>query len=437
MRPLACWWLLVSLLAGGQALADADSQQSCREQATCRRPTPQRALTSGPLMIQMSKVSVGKARVNAAEPSHLEDALQLLKLVNDYRTGKGLAAVEVSPALMAVAFAHIRDLLEFRREAGCNMHSWSESHPDWWSGCCYTPDHSEADCMWRKGKEVTWCWETPYSGSIYENAYSGPSDPNSAMNAWKGSSAHNAVILNEGIWSRLNPWPAVGAAIWGGYAVLIFGDRKDGTGPLSSTTVYPHCGPDEYRPAFSLPATTPAPQTTTTVAPSTTSPPTPDFSAVDGGEDRACRDYRGKNSPDFYSVVRAASLKDCQALCATSQVCSGVEYSSGRCEIWTAAIGASKALSGFSCWRYKLPVLQPVDGGSGRACRGASEADNSASYYRVFRWPADIDACRALCGVEEQCKGIEYSSGRCEVWIREGGIQASKSLPGFTCLKVI
>mmetsp|Transcript_73340 Transcript_73340/g.228803 ORF Transcript_73340/g.228803 Transcript_73340/m.228803 type:complete len:186 (+) Transcript_73340:241-798(+) len=35
-----------------------------------------------------------------------------------------------------------------------------------------------------------------------------------------------------------------------------------------------------------------------------------------------------------------------------------------------------------------------------------------------------------------RCKGIEYSpSGRCEVWIRPGGIQATRRVPGFVCLR--
>ena len=32
------------------------------------------------------------------------------------------------------------------------------------------------------------------------------------------------------------------------------------------------------------------------------------------------------------------------------------------------------------------------------------------------------------------CVGVEYSAGRCEVWTRSSGIQASISLTGFVCL---
>mmetsp|Transcript_36480 Transcript_36480/g.81439 ORF Transcript_36480/g.81439 Transcript_36480/m.81439 type:complete len:797 (-) Transcript_36480:98-2488(-) len=77
----------------------------------------------------------------------------------------------------------------------------------------------------------------------------------------------------------------------------------------------------------------------------------------------------------------------------------------------------------------------PVDGGEGRACRGASPSDNSASYYTVFGGMADLGACQAKCTVTPGCQGIEFKSGRCEVWTRAGGIQASIPVRGFTCLR--
>lgn len=397
-------------------------------------------------MIQMSKVqSVGRSHEVTADSQEVMDALELLANINSYRRSKGLEPGEISPALMAVAFAHVQDLNEFRRESGCNMHSWSSSFPDWRTGCCYTPDHSQADCMWSKGREITSCWPSPYRGNIYENSYSGPADPSSAVNAWKRSSAHNAVILNEGIWSRFNPWPAMGAAIWGSYAVLIFGDRKDPNGAFKSSSVYigipqyPHCGPEEYRPPFSMQRTTPAPTTTATTSAavtSTTGPESFEFLPVDGGTNRACRNYRKRNSPDFYTVRSGVdTLSQCQGLCRAAEHCSGVEFSPGRCELWKEAVGATRKLTGFSCYRYGLPNFSEVDGGKGRACRGATATDNSPKHYQVFEGASDIEACKALCGTEPGCKGIEFSTGRCEVWTRDGGIQASKPLPGFTCLR--
>lgn len=39
--------------------------------------------------------------------------------------------------------------------------------------------------------------------------------------------------------------------------------------------------------------------------------------------------------------------------------------------------------------------------------------------------------CKQACRGHAGCKGIEYSSGRCEVWTREEGIQATVPLQGF------
>ena len=34
---------------------------------------------------------------------------------------------------------------------------------------------------------------------------------------------------------------------------------------------------------------------------------------------------------------------------------------------------------------------------------------------------------------EANCKGIEYSPGRCEVWTRAAGIKATAEVSGFEC----
>merc|ERR1712203_62489 len=38
-------------------------------------------------------------------------------------------------------------------------------------------------------------------------------------------------------------------------------------------------------------------------------------------------------------------------------------------------------------------------------------------------------------GARLECKGIEYSNGRCELWMRPEGIGATFGLVGFTCLR--
>eukprot|EP00913_Durusdinium_trenchii_P010801 g10132.t1 len=100
------------------------------------------------------------------------------------------------------------------------------------------------------------------------------------------------------------------------------------------------------------------------------------FRAADGGLNRACRNYAGHNSESFYRVQGdVESLDGCQQECSKFSGC------------WTSL-------------------------------------------------RTSLDACRALCATEDGCKGIEFSAGRCEVWLRAGGIGASKALAGFTCMRM-
>ena len=154
------------------------------------------------------------------------DALELIDLVNEYRGENGLPAIPASPSLCIVGTAHVDDLAfnEPHASASCNLHSWSDAGP--WSPCCYTPDHAAAQCMWDKPSELT-----VYTGNGYENAAGGGFDlsPAEALELWKNSSGHNAVILNQGIWAD-NPWMALGAGVDHGYAVLWFGTEPDPAG---------------------------------------------------------------------------------------------------------------------------------------------------------------------------------------------------------------
>jgi len=113
-------------------------------------------------------------------------------------------------------------------------------------------------------------------------------------------------------------------------------------------------------------------------------------------------------------------------------------------ETWNTACEASSSTTrtttttrSVSSPTTPLPAdrFEPVDGGSDRACRGATPKDNDASYYRVFR-VGSLDDCKARCLSQDRCQGIEHNSGsgRCEVWSRPAGIQASVSFQGYTCL---
>ncbi|CAE7244146.1 Cemip [Symbiodinium necroappetens] len=180
------------------------------------------------------------------------------------------------------------------------------------------------------------------------------------------------------------------------------------------------------------------------------------FAAVDGGVNRACRGASSSdNAPSHYTVIPGIqALGDCQTECIQVVGCVGIEFSSGRCEVWIRPDGiqASIALNGFTCLSYTPPLatttlaltattstraiatrFAAVDGGVSRACRGASSSDNAPSHYTVIPGIQALGDCQAECLQVVGCVGIEFSSGRCEVWIRPDGIQASIALTGFTC----
>ena len=100
------------------------------------------------------------------------------------------------------------------------MHSWSSNGP--WSSCCYTSDHAQAKCIWNKPSELT-----SYKSNGYEISHWSSNSTNAemALDSWKSSSGHNAVIINQGIWK--NPWNAIGIGILEGYAVVWFGNELD------------------------------------------------------------------------------------------------------------------------------------------------------------------------------------------------------------------
>ena len=46
-----------------------------------------------------------------------------------------------------------------------------------------------------------------------------------AINSWKKSSGHNAVIINSGGWN--DKWNAIGIGIYKGFAVVWFGKESE------------------------------------------------------------------------------------------------------------------------------------------------------------------------------------------------------------------
>jgi len=158
------------------------------------------------------------------------EELKLYNLLITYRTEHGLKQIQLSKSLTLVAQTHVRDL-EMNNPAGgnCNMHSWSEKGK--WGACCYTPDHAQAKCMWDKPRQLT-----SYTGNGFEIATGGvgPINAEMAMDSWKGSPAHNDVVLNNGQWEEMH-WNAIGVGIFGEYAVVWFGSEIDKDGEPGKT----------------------------------------------------------------------------------------------------------------------------------------------------------------------------------------------------------
>ena len=163
---------------------------------------------------------------------------QLFKLINDYRESHGLPPVANSRSLNMVARMHAIDLQQNRPDEGrdgrgtaCNLHSWSDSGS--WTPVCYTPDHRYAEKMWNKPREIT---GYQYPGDGYENAYWTSEDEVSivrVLEGWKRSPAHNALILEDGIWKGSNLL-AFGIGIYKNVAIMWVGSMIDPLGPMPS-----------------------------------------------------------------------------------------------------------------------------------------------------------------------------------------------------------
>ncbi|CAE7267237.1 eglS, partial [Symbiodinium pilosum] len=174
-------------------------------------------------------------------------------------------------------------------------------------------------------------------------------------------------------------------------------------------------------------------EATTTTTTTTGIPPATPFTQI--GMNRACRGANSSdNSPSYYYVKVAQTLEDCQARCLEEVHCQGIEFRPGRCEVWVREIQATASVSGFQCLRYVEPMTRgfiPAEGGVDRACRGAG-GNNAPSNYRIAS-ASSLRECQDLC-LNQECQGIEYSRGRCELW---QAIGATASVAGFRCLHLL
>lgn len=153
------------------------------------------------------------------------------------------------------------------------------------------------------------------------------------------------------------------------------------------------------------------------------------FLPVDGGVDRQCQGDAGSE------VFQEMTLDGCKHRCLSLPACKGLDFSTSGCKIMTSsvAVASSSPQVGATCLRLEFFLADPAVQES--ACRGESLGDNSGDYYTVMENVGSMDECKQSCREEAACQGIEYATGRCEVWTKPGGINYVKPLDRTTCLK--
>lgn len=138
---------------------------------------------------------------------------ELFQLINEYRAQNRLPALVLSDALSIVANRHLLDL---------NINVKSFTHG--WSNCPYDIKNEKTwDCVLNAPKMLG----VKYDGNGYENLYRNvyaPATPPLALEAWKKSELHNALILNTNIFKNLK-WDGIGIAISSNYAAIWVGAR--------------------------------------------------------------------------------------------------------------------------------------------------------------------------------------------------------------------
>lgn len=151
---------------------------------------------------------------------------KLYNLIMEYRKSKNLKPIPFSQKLTKVAQAHAKDLslyYKFDPTGKCNPHTWSTNGK--WTSCCYTSDHKEAKCMWDKPKEIAGYEKPGYEIAYYNSAGAKAME---GLNGWKKSPAHNPLLVNEGMWNKVQ-WQAIGIGIYKEYGIVWFGEMEDPT----------------------------------------------------------------------------------------------------------------------------------------------------------------------------------------------------------------
>ncbi|MHA6262401.1 hypothetical protein ACXYMO_04295 [Arenibacterium sp. CAU 1754] len=166
--------------------------------------------------------------------------LDLYHLIMDYRAANGLDAIPLSLNLTTTGGRHAADTLYNIWQAGLSLPQGANLHS--WSDAPYYSDHSDPDVMWSAPTRIG----TNYTDYGFEISAAGYSGIEAALNGWKGSSGHNDVILNNGIWANSN-WNAIGIGVeidtsvsnYGGKIYHVWFGRSadpDGSSPITGTT---------------------------------------------------------------------------------------------------------------------------------------------------------------------------------------------------------
>ena len=139
---------------------------------------------------------------------------ELFRLINEYRAKNKLSPLVLSDALSVVANRHLLDL---------NINVKYLTHG--WSNCPYDIKNERTwNCVLDAPKTLG----VRYDGNGYENLYrhsSSVATPPLALEAWKKSEMHNALILNLSIFKDLK-WDGIGIAMSSNYAAIWVGAKE-------------------------------------------------------------------------------------------------------------------------------------------------------------------------------------------------------------------
>lgn len=163
-----------------------------------------------------------------------QEAVNLYKLINEYRRVLRLPAIPLSNSLCRVAETHGNDLnAHYIHNEECNYHSWSDQGS--WSPCCYHSKLKDKRCMTEKPSELT-----SYPGKGYEVIYwdSRGASPSKAFDQWKTVHAAKSMLINLREWEEV-VWKAMGISIKGNFAILWLGEAED---PVNGTLI---CGTND------------------------------------------------------------------------------------------------------------------------------------------------------------------------------------------------